>query len=350
MSTYILDSTRKILNDPELISIRDARMKALTDFYADPNHPKTTQTVPVLCGDCTFRPGLFDKDGTLLPPEEWVAFSLNSIAQCAEIIRDESVFRPVCIEYYTYGVHYIDKLLGAELVFSGGQVYNNYLTTEVGELEYPDLDSHPLWIHSKAVLDAFLKADVKLPYFGLPTIASALNIAVNLYGQDFLIAMLEEPEAAKHDLSVITRLLCYIHSYYRDNLPPEQLQPVISAHRTQPIGCGQVCGCTTQLVSKELYDEFIAPCDEAVLNVYPNPGMIHLCGGHTQHIETFRNMKSLHAVQLNDRAAGDLKYYFEGLRDDQVIYLDPCKEMSAEEAMKITDGRRLVLSMPNRPV
>ena len=104
------------------------------------------------------------------------------------------------------------------------------------------------------------------------------------------------------------------------------------------------------LVSKELYDEFIAPCDEAVLNVYPNPGMIHLCGGHTQHIETFRNMKSLHAVQLNDRAAGDLKYYFEGLRDDQVIYLDPCKEMSAEEAMRITDGRRLVLSMPNRPV
>ena len=72
--------------------------------------------------------------------------------------------------------------------------------------------------------------------------------------------------------------------------------------------------------------------------------MIHLCGSHAQHIENFRNMKSLRAVQVNDRAAEDLELYFKGLRDDQILYLCPCPGMTIERAMEITGGRRLVIN------
>jgi hypothetical protein len=77
--------------------------------------------------------------------------------------------------------------------------------------------------------------------------------------------------------------------------------------------------------------------------------MIHLCGSHAQHLPVFRNMKSLHAVQVNDRAAEDLQLYFDGLREDQVIYLNPCAGMTIDKAMEITGGRRLVLCTNARP-
>jgi hypothetical protein len=93
-----------------------------------------------------------------------------------------------------------------------------------------------------------------------------------------------------------------------------------------------------------MYKEFIAPLDEALLGVYPNGGMMHLCGAHTHLIPAFKNMPNLRAVQVNDKAAGDLRYYFEGLREDQIIYLNPCEEMPVKEALEITNGKRLVIA------
>ena len=161
-----------------------------------------------------------------------------------------------------------------------------------------------------------------------------LNVAVNLYGEDFLVA-LTRPDAARHDLAVINRLLCDLHQWYRAHLPVAQLQAVVAAGRCQPPGHGQLCGCTTHLLSAEVYREFIAPLDDALLSVYPHGGMIHLCGVHTQHLPVWREMASLRAVQLNDRAAEDLEAYFRGLREDQVIYLNPTPTMTVARALAI---------------
>lgn len=87
----------------------------------------------------------------------------------------------------------------------------------------------------------------------------------------------------------------------------------------------------------------IADLDAEVLKVYENGGMIHLCGSHAQHIPTFREMPEIRSVQLHDRAAEDLQLYFQGLREDQLIYLVPCKNMPVERAMEITGGHRLVV-------
>lgn len=86
-----------------------------------------------------------------------------------------------------------------------------------------------------------------------------------------------------------------------------------------------------------------APLDDELLSLWPRGGMIHLCGAHTQHIPAWREMKSLRAVQLNDRAAEDYEVYFRQLRDDQIIYLHPTLTMSVERAMAISGGERLVL-------
>ena len=350
MAVRLSENARRILTDPELIAIRDRRKAELTAFLEDPNRPKGTDTVPVLWGMNGWQPGLHTDDGVLLDPVKWVEVSLEEAAKVAETVRDEDILRPLTVEYYAYGVHFVDALLGAELVFGEDlqHIHAKYLPHEVGELTMPDLGNHPLWIHCKKATEAYLEADVPLVDFGLPTIASPLNIALNLYGQEFLIAMLADPEAAHHDLDIITELLCRLHRWFRDHIPADRLQCVVSNSRYQPTGCGQICGCSTQLISGELYAEFIAPRDEALLKVYPNPGMIHLCGSHTQHIENFRSMKHLRIIQLNDLAAEELQFYIDGLREDQVIYLNPCEGMTAAKAMEITGGRRILFPMEKR--
>lgn len=277
-------------------------------------------------------------------PDRWTTEALDDLAAQAEFLRDTEVFRPLTFDFGPYGVHLIDRMFGAHVFELGpGNWQAHTLTSRTGELRPPDLGSDDTWRLAQRIAEAFLSARVAVPLFGLPTIASALNIAVNLYGQEILVAMRTEPAAARHDLAVINDLLCALHRWYLQHLPLAQLQPVIAAFRTQPPGFGQLCGCTTHLVSASLYRDLVAPLDDALLSVYPHGGMIHLCGAHAQHIPTWQAMPSLRAVQLNDRAADDLELYYRGLRDDQIIYVNAYEGMPVNRILAITGGHRTVI-------
>lgn len=328
------DKARSVLERSSLIETREYHIGRLSSLFG-----RSHLTTPIRLDG---RYGYADVD-PFLEPELWVERSLEQLADMADTAMDREVFRPLCLEFGPYGVHFVDKLFGADVFSKEGQWYSRYLSSPIGELHAPDLEKSETWILAQRVAYAFLEHNLRLPYFGLPTIASALNIAVNLYGDQILGALYEEPESARRDLLTINNLLCTLHRWYIDHIPLQQLQLVVSGHRTQPPGYGQICGCTTQLLSEQLYREFIAPLDDELLRVYPNGGMIHLCGSHTQHLSTWRNMPSLRSVQLNDRAAEDLEHYFMGLRTDQMIYLNPCTGMPVEEAMRITGGEQLVI-------
>jgi len=213
----------------------------------------------------------------------------------------------------------------------------------VGTLERPVLEDLPAWQVMVDFAQAFLERDVPAVLYGLPTIAGVLNIAVNLYGQDILLAMITDPDAARHDLEVTGDVLCTVHRWYLEHIPLEQMQCIIPGGRCQPPGYGQLCGCTTHLISRKHYAELVAPLDDALLSLYPHGGMIHLCGVHAHHVPTWRDMASLRAVQINDRAAADLEVYFDELRDDQVIYVNPCDGVLVERIMQIMAGQRVVV-------
>ncbi len=288
----------------------------------------------------------FAPDGVPLydDPARMLDADLRALAGRMKGALREDQFRPACVEQGFYGVHFADRIFGSQVFFKSGQWYNRYLTHPVGELAVPDLENDETWKLARAYAEAFFAAGTTVPLFGLPTIASALNIAINLYGQEILMAMLTEPEAAKRDLGIINEVLIALHRWYLDRFPAERLQPVISWGRTQPPGYGQLCGCSTHLVSPAVYEEFIMPLDDALLAAYPHGGMIHLCGSHRHLIPLFRQMPHLRSVQLNDRASEDLLFYAAGLRDDQVIYLIPCPGMPLERGLRIAGGRKLVVN------
>ncbi|MBI2940172.1 MAG: hypothetical protein HYY04_06995 [Chloroflexi bacterium] len=322
------------LSDPRLRQSREAHLSRLEALFAG----QPLAHVFVLRG-------IVEKPAVDLytAPERWVEVALDGLVARADESLDPVVFRPLVFEFGPYGVHFVDRIFGARVYRVGDQWWSDYLDTPVGELRPPDLARDDTWRLARTVAHAFLSHGVTVLLFGLPTIASALNIAVNLHGPDFLLAMLVQPDAARHDLRVIHELLCELHRWYQAHISPEQLQPVVAAGRCQPRGYGQLCGCSTHLLSAAMYRAFIAPFDDELLSVYEHGGMIHLCGVHTQHIPVWREMRSLRSIQLNDRAAEDLDIYFHELRDDQIIYLNPTSTMTIERALEITGGCRLVL-------
>lgn len=320
--------------DTNLLLARKANIERLTSLYA---------------GEALVSPfylqgvsGKADVD-LYTNPQGWLDEALADLASRAASILDPVVFRPLSIEPWPYGVHFIDRMFGCQVYYYEDNWWAHPLRSPIGTLQHPDLTIDDTWRLARELALGFIARGVTVPFYALPVIASPLNILVNLYEQDVLEAMITSPAAVHHDLRIITDLLCELHRWYRMHIPAEQLQPVAASGRCQPPGYGQICGCTTHLLSTSMYETFIADLDAEVLAVYPNGGLIHLCGAHTQHIPAWRNRPSLRAFQLNDRAAEDLERYYLELRDDQILYLNPTETMTADIAIKITGGRRLVI-------
>ncbi len=324
------------LNAPELLRIRETHMQRLQAVFAGED---AEDSAFVLCG--------VDAGGVFMPalddPQTFIHDRLNILAQSADILRDSRVFRPLAMSTNIYGVHFSDSIFGAEVIYHDEQWQVKLLQRKVGDLAPPELALSASWLLGQAMATIYRNAQLAVPLYGPPCFASALNVGINLYGEELLVAMMTDPDDAQHDLQVINDTLTAEHRWQQHFLPPAQMQQACPADRTQPPGFGQICGCSTQLLSRELYRDFIAPLDDALLFTYAHGGMIHLCGAHTQHIPTWRDIPSFRAFQLNDRAVGDLQQYFTGLRDDQILYLNPCEEMPLERIMEITRGHRVVI-------
>ena len=325
---HVNEETLEALREPELVEVREEHFERLERLFSGD-----------IRGQPLFLSGI-TAISTASPPgwEEWLPDLLDHLARQAGAAADRRVFRPLLLCWDPHGVHFVDELFGASVMEleTGWQAVP--LEAKVGTLEAPDLEECATWCEIRGFTRCFLELDLDAVTLVLPTISSPLNIAVNLYGDRILQAMLLDPDAARHDLRVIAVVLCAIHRWYLDNVPAERMQCIAAAGRTQPRGHGQICGCSTHLVSGPLYEEFIADLDARVLDVYPQGGLIHLCGSHAQHTAVWRGMASVRAVQTNDRATEDVGAFYGGLREDQILYAHPCHEMPADEILAATQG------------
>ncbi|MFC1736988.1 hypothetical protein ACFL1X_12800 [Candidatus Hydrogenedentota bacterium] len=328
--------TQSILCDHDLLEVRDMHFDRLDRLFAgeELRRPFVLQGIN----------GASDTD-PYKEPEKWVDEVLDSLAGHASELKDEDVFRPLCVMFRPYCLYFIEPMFGARMYRHGTQWWAERLESRVGHLGPPDLKNDETWALAKRIVARFLKCEVTVPLFSMPTIQGALNTAVDLYGERFLLAMLEEPKAALHDLKIINNTLIEIGRWYIDNLPMRQLQGTLANVRCQPPGYGQIYGCSSHLVSAELYRDLVVPLDDELLSVYPNGGMIHLCADHVRHIPAWRETQSLRAIQVNDQPSDELEEYFKGLRDDQMIYVHPTQTMTVERAVNITSGKRTVIAL-----
>ena len=261
----ISEYARRVLNDPARIARRDEWLRRLACVFDSKPDAYTDRYLFTILGHTWTPPGWFHETGRLSPgelkasldalmaslprigaeawtrrlgyyrdmmrssravetrdgtfvevrplvytePERWVEESLELMAQADEC--RENRFAPDLVAADLYSVHFIDRIFGANVYFKDGQWNAEYLKTPVGTLTFPDLDRSETWSLARRAAGAFLAAGVKAPLFAMPTLSSALNILVNLYGEEGLVAMMEDEAAARHDLKIINDLIRTLH-------------------------------------------------------------------------------------------------------------------------------------------
>lgn len=277
------------------------------------------------------------------PFARWLDEELPGIIERIHAAGEDPVnFRPPVVEFSPLGVHFVDALFGARVYRYEEQWWSETLPCRLAGLDFVDVPEAPLVVW---VTEAMTKILARLPAdfsVAAPVFSSTLNVAINLCGESALEDVPDASAETIRGLAAITATVCRLHAWVRNQFL-ERARFYCSSVRYAPDGVGHLCGCSTQLLSAELYRHYFAPFDEHVLGIYPGGGTVHLCGHHTQHLPIWRAMSLLRGVQLNDAAADDFSAYFAGLRDDQVIYIYPTEAMPLEEILRISCGRRVIL-------
>ena len=329
--------TYEILNDPELIAIRDDYFRRMQDVYDGRNDGEPAFILSGLTPPCEVP------EGASLQEEMHLGF--DAMATEAHLMRDSRVFRQVASGASDHGKGWSNDFfpLPAE---PDPVTKLRRITLPVGSLEPPDINKSEAWRNIKRSTEIFLEADLKLPLFTAVAVSGSIVEAVSLYGAEkFLLAMFDDPDAVHNDLSVLAGIAIEQRQWFIDNVPEQQLQGIIHRLRGQPPGYGQIDGCTIQLLGPNHYRELAGPCDDAILSIYPKGGMIHICGYHTHHIPFWREMKSLKVLQLSGDAMTDLAIYHKELRDDQLVFVSPHATMLLPQIMEITQGRRVIIAL-----
>lgn len=320
----------------ELLSIQSAHRQALTGLY---NGDRMADAF-FLTGSYAGYYGDTDDASLTAWREKDMAGVVDGILQAG---TDPLTFNPLVMEFNPLGVHYVDAIFGARVYRQDEQIWNDILAGGLAALRPVDVAAVPMVQWSLRAIADMLNEVPEPVCVSTPIFSSPLNVAINLFGEDGLMDMLDADAAVLRGLDIITDVICDLHLLFMTTFPGGRVRFYCSSTRYAPDGIGHICGCSTQLLGQETYREYFSPRDSRVLSAYPNGGHIHLCGRHTQHISTWRDMPALRAVQLNDAAADDLPAYFNGLRHDQIIYIGPTETMTIEKIIAVTGGQRIII-------
>ncbi len=330
--------TLSILRDPEYVALRDKHFARMEDVFANRDEVEECFVLYGETKSIEVEP-LSDDD-----IQAKIELALDDLAGRVECLRDPKVFRPVILEIGLCGVHFLDRMFHKHVLDEGKVWQNMRLKTPIGQLQPVDLATDPLWAQARQCAERAVAMNTTVPLMTPPCLSSPLNVILNLYGADVYFAMLEDPAAVRHDLAAIHELVLTTRKWFIDLVPHMQYQGAAAIVRAQPPGYGQIDGCSTQMISPELYDEMIAPLDAEILGQYPNGGQIHLCGAHTQHCPTWAKMPQVRSVQLCAGPNLEVDVYFNELRDDQMIYIGPTKDLSMDRILDVTGGQRIILA------
>ena len=326
-------------------------MSFLTDRLFEVQHQHQRLMRQLLCGQQPDRVPVFEYAALSLPAvgpydcENWLAEKLNELKNNFDLYCDTVTWRIPAFALSRYGLHFISAVLGCEIQQRDNKTWCVPFSQQRQYMEnfrIPDLEENQIFLE---MLDLIKFVDEvtqnQLP-IELPFLAEPLLAAVDLFGAEFLTLLADEDSLADRLLADISSAILNIRSRLLQ-AAGNNLCDYHTCACPMPNGYTFLHGCTTHLVSAQTYRDRIAGLDAMHLTHEAEGGCIHLCGQHTQHIPTWRSMPAVRAVQLNDQASLDVERYWSELRSDQFVVLWVNDNMSLEQVMKTTRGRRLAI-------
>ncbi len=181
---------------------------------------------------------------------------------------------------------------------------------EVKNLDYIDIEKNPLWQQvEKSIVELLEKYGYVEPCINLMGIQ---NIALDLRGQELYIDYYENPELARKLLDVCTHLSIDIGKRLYEVSDTVSAGVTGILRKTIP-GIYLTSNCSVDMVSLEIYKEFLLPCDKALAEAFPEFG-IHHCGKSMEHVvEGYREVQNLKFTEVG--AFSDVKKVREVLPD-----------------------------------
>lgn len=181
-----------------------------------------------------------------------------------------------------YGNYFMPALFGCEIVYPKDQAPANLPLPDgsleaMAGLEVPDFETNP--VIQTGLWEARVLAEKYGACAGGINTGSPLNVAVNIYAEDFLMACATDPEVAQHVLRVIAETEFRLYREVSALIQPEgfPLDRMV-------FGYGN---CPAVMLSPRVYREVVLPVDlwvrEQVGDFY-----LHHCGVFDAYIDVYK--------------------------------------------------------------
>lgn len=182
-----------------------------------------------------------------------------------------------------YGNYFMPALFGCEIVYPPDQAPGNLPLAasfeDMRRLRIPDFDTAPV------IRRAFSEAAILSAHYGSChgsiSTGSPINVAMNVFGETFLMACALEPETAQHVLRVIAETEFKLYREVSAVIAPDEF----------PLP-GMVFGygnCPAIVFSPGMYREVILPVDKWVRGQVAE-FHLHHCGVFDAYIEIYREL------------------------------------------------------------
>lgn len=176
------------------------------------------------------------------------------------------------------------ELFGCEIIYekenSPQVICQNLDEEEIEEVQVPDLSKSPVWQRTATQLEY-----LKTHYGNVETYVNLMgiqNIAMDIMGQNVLMAYYSAPEETKDLLKKITDLTISVGKEFQKYSRSLSGGVTGVVQKVMP-ECYLTSNCSVEMISNQLYEEFLLKCDQRLADAFGNFG-IHHCGGTMEHV------------------------------------------------------------------
>jgi hypothetical protein len=167
-----------------------------------------------------------------------------------------------------YGGNTVAAILGMPITYyhdNWPNVQQQHLTLEMAaKLQIPDLDSNPFFCQLMDQVEQIIELEGRCD--GFINWQGVINTALRLRGQELLMDLVDEPQICQHLFDVITTVMIDATRRLRNR---QRVSGVDYNFAT-------VSNCSVNMISPELYREFLLPCDCRIAEAFDTIG-IHNC-------------------------------------------------------------------------
>lgn len=166
---------------------------------------------------------------------------------------------------------------------------------EIGEIFAPELEKSEVWQRTQRQIDYLLgKFGYVEPYINLQGIQ---NISMDLMGQEAMVVFYTAPEEAENLLYEITKLSISVGR--RLKMLSDDISGGVTAivRKVRP-NVYLTSNCSVEMISNDLYEKFLLPCDQILAETFGSFG-VHHCGATMEHVvDGYRKIPNLDFAEV----------------------------------------------------